>query len=142
MVIYNSMLRIVSIASGNAFLGPELCRHEAYLSTAVECARDAMDAVRSLKRWPSWLRGLAVRLEPAAARFKSHKPRMRAFLGPVFEERKRLMEQGGPLPDDAFQWMMNKANAEGVMDVDSLSHMQLILALAAIHATVHMVTEL
>lgn len=144
VVIYDAMLRVVSVASGSAFLGPGLCRDETYLATAAACARDAMGAVRALKRWPSWLRGPAVRLglEPAAARFRSHRPKMRAFLGPVYEERKRLMERGDPLPDDAFQWMMSRADAEGVMDVDSLSHMLLILALAAIHATVHMVTEL
>lgn len=136
--IFPALLRIVAIVSGNLFVGPVLCRDETYLATAIDFTSDITAGAAELKRWPRWLRSTAVRLglAPAVARSQAHRRRMRGFLEPLVEERRRRMRDGGAeVPDDVLQWMVEKTADNGILDVGHLTQMQLLLTLASIHTT-------
>lgn len=131
------LLRVVAIVSGNLFVGPDLCRDEGYLKTAIDFTNDVTAGAAEIKRWPKWLRSFAVyfSLAPAVARSQAHRRRMRAFLGPLVEARRRLVREGKAVPDDVLQWMVEKTTENGITDVGHLTQMQLLLTLASIHTT-------
>lgn len=135
LVINDVLLRIVAIVSGNIFLGPELCRRPEYLFVAIRFTVDITMAVGAVKQFPMWLRRAAAYFTPEVAQVKEHRRKMTAFLAPVIAERRRAMESGGEVPDDVFQWMMERAAAKGVTSVKHLADMQLLLTMAAIHTT-------
>lgn len=135
--IFPVLLRIVAIVSGNLFVGPDLCRHETYLSAAIDFTADCTAGAQEIKRWPSWLRSLVVyfKLAPAVNRTEEHRQRLRAFLEPLVQERRGLMREGKEVPDDVLQWMIEKTMEHGITDVGHLTQMQLLLTLASIHTT-------
>ncbi|ETS79291.1 hypothetical protein PFICI_09144 [Pestalotiopsis fici W106-1] len=133
-VIYQKMLRIVAIASGNIFLGPELCRSEDWIVPATMYTVDLFTAIGKLKQWSKWTRPIGQYFIPEIKSLHQHRSNAVAWLSPIVAQRRRMVEQGHELPDDMLQWMMNKAAEYGVSD-DSLALIQLNLGLAAIHTT-------
>lgn len=142
--INSLMLRIVAIVSGNIFLGPDLCRHESYIDAALNFTVDTAAATQDVKRWPAWFRSTAVRLGlcPKIKKAQAHRARLNAFLKPVVDERRALMAEGRPVPDDMFQWMIEKTAAHGIHNDLDLAQMQLLLIFAAIHTTTLSATAL
>ncbi|KAK7935615.1 Cytochrome P450 monooxygenase ATR2 [Apiospora marii] len=140
-VAFTQLLRVVAIVSGRIFLGPELCRREEYIYASTTYTVDLFKAVRKLKSWHSSLRPIAQYFIPELKTVFEHRRKARAFLSPIIQERKEAMKNGSDLPDDMLQWMMNKAEANGVSD-DQLAQLQLDLSLAAIHTTTMAVTDL
>lgn len=135
--VFPILLRIVAIVSGNLFVGPDLCRHDVYLTAALDFTNDCTAGAQEIKRWPRWLRSFAMyfKLAPAANRSEEHRRRMRSFLEPLVDERRALMEEGKDVPDDLLQWMVEKTTEHGITDVGHLTQMQLLLTLASIHTT-------
>lgn len=135
--IFAVLLRVVAIVSGNIFVGPDLCRHEAYLDSALNFTTDTAAATHQVKEWPKWFRSLAVRLNlcPAIQKAQGHRRRLNEFLRPVIEERRLLMKEGRPVPDDMLQWMIDKTTTHGITNVEHVTDMQLLLTFAAIHTT-------
>lgn len=135
--IFPAFLRIVAIVSGNLFVGPDLCRDEAYLATAIDFTNDVTAGAAEIKRWPKWLRAFAVyfNLTPAVARGHAHRRRMQAFFEPLVAARRQAMSEGREVPDDVLQWMVEKTMSNGILDVGHLTDMQLLLTLASIHTT-------
>ncbi len=129
------LLRIVAIVSGLIFLGPDLYRQPEYLRAAIDYTVDITTAVGRLKTLPWWSRPLMSRILPEVVRLRTHRKEMRVFLEPVLEERRRLKAEGQPLPDDTLQWMLNRAEASGITDAADITHMQLLLTMAAVHTT-------
>lgn len=138
---FTQLLRIVAIVSGRIFLGPELCRREEYIYASTMYTVDLFRAVGKLKSWHSSLRPIAQYFIPELKTVFEHRRKARAFLSPIIQKRKEAMENGSDLPDDMLQWMMNKAEANGVSD-ERLAQLQLDLSLAAIHTTTMAVTDL
>jgi hypothetical protein len=130
-----TLLRIVAIVSGHVFIGPEMCRDERYIKVAVEFTTDVVMAVPALKRWPKFLRPLATWFEPQVQKPKDHRKVMREILMPLVEQRREAKKRGDPLPADALQWMLDKADNVGLTDITELTNMQLLLSMAAIHTT-------
>lgn len=135
--IFPMLLKLVAIISGNVLVGPDLCRHEVYLAAAINYTVDVTDAGKALKRWPKYLRRLVVllNLEPAVSTTQEHRKRVRACLGPLIEERRRLLREGRPVPEDLLQWMIEKANEHNILDIAHITDMMLILIVASIHQT-------
>jgi len=107
---------------------------------------DLVMASAVLKRIPSWLRSVAAEyLVPQVKRVRGHRRRMKRFLEPVIEARRKAMAGGtgdGERPDDLFQWMLEKAADKGITDAGDLTDMTLLLLLAAIHTTSLAVTNM
>lgn len=75
------------------------------------------------------------RIIPEVVRLRGYRQEMQMFLEPVIAERRQLKVAGEPLPDDTLQWLLNRAEAAGITDVANITHMQLLLTMAAIHTT-------
>ena len=75
------------------------------------------------------------RILPDVVRLRTHREDVRRFLTPVIEERRRLKAAGEQLPDDTLQWLLNRAEDAGIIDLADITHMQLLLTMAAIHTT-------
>ncbi|KAG8162698.1 hypothetical protein KVR01_007176 [Diaporthe batatas] len=137
LTIFPILLRVVAIVSGDIFVGPDYCRHEVYLASAIDFTNDITAGAAQIKRWPKFMRGLVVKLKlaPAVNRGQGHRRRMREFLEPMVAKRRQLMREGHPVPDDLLQWMVEKTGEHGITDVGHLTDMQLLLTLAAIHTT-------
>lgn len=137
--IFPQLLRIVAVVSGNLLVGPEYCRHDVYLASAIDFSTDMMAGAQEIKRWPRWFRPfvLPLGLAPAVTRARGHRRRMKEFLAPlVSERRRRLVHQDGkPVPEDVLQWMVEKTTKHGITDITDLVDMKLMLTLASIHTT-------
>ncbi|KAH6654487.1 ent-kaurene oxidase [Truncatella angustata] len=133
-IVYQKLLRIVAIISGNIFIGPELCRRDEWTISAITYTVDLFTAIGKLKQWKPWTRPIGQYFIPELKSVREHRRKARAFLKPVIAERRKLMKEGKDLPDDMLQWMMNKTAEFGISD-DDLSLIQLNLSLAAIHTT-------
>lgn len=133
--ITDPLLNIVTIVSGLIFLGPDLCRQPEYIRAAVDYTIDITNAVGKLKEWPWWMRPIVSRIIPEVVRLGSYRKEMKVFLEPVIQERRRLKAAAEPLPDDTLQWLLNRAEAAGITNTADITHMQLLLTMAAIHTT-------
>lgn len=135
--ICSVILRVVAIVSGNIFVGPDLCRHEGYLNTALDFTTDTAAATFEVKRWPKWFRSTAVRLGlcPSIQTAQAHRRRLTDLFKPMVAERKALMEAGSAVPDDTFQWMLEKTIKHGIVNLQHLADMTLLIIFAAIHTT-------
>lgn len=146
VVISGVLVRIIAVVSGSIFFGPDLCREEEYMDCAVKFTMDLVMASAVLKRIPSWLRSIAAEyLVPQAKLVRGHRRRMKRFLEPVIEARRKFLgdgKDGGERPDDLFQWMLEKAADKGITGAGDLTDMMLLLLLAAIHTTSLAVTNM
>jgi cytochrome P450 len=133
-IMYQQLLRIVAIVSGNIFLGPEHCRSEEWVYHSIMYTVDLFQAIGKLKQWQSWTRPIGQYFIPELKSVKEHRRKAREFLRPIIAERRAMMNRGDELPDDMLQWLMNKSADFGVAD-EEMSLMQLNLSLAAIHTT-------
>ncbi len=133
--INDVLLRVVAIVSGHAFVGPELCHREEYLTSAIDFTTDIVMAVPVLKRWPRWLRPLANYLEPQVEKVREHRRSMKRFLAPAIEKRRAAKRNGEDMPQDTLQWMIDNAEAKGITSATDLTNMQLLLTMAATHTT-------
>lgn len=138
------LCRMIAIVSGNIFVGPDLCRHETYLDTALNFTADTTAATHQVKAWPRWFRSCAVALGfcPAIQKARAHRERMKTFLGPLVIERQQLLKEGRTVPDDMFQWVIEKSFKHGITNIEHITSMQLLLTFAAIHTTSSTATAL
>lgn len=133
-MVYSKLLRIVAIVSGNIFLGPELCRREEWVNSAITYTVDMFTGIGKLKQWSPWTRFIGQYYVPELKSVSEHRRKCREFLAPVIAERRQQMKKGAQMPDDMLQWMMNKSADYKLVD-DELSLIILNLSLAAIHTT-------
>ncbi|KAI0547088.1 ent-kaurene oxidase [Xylaria curta] len=140
IVVYHKLLRIVAIISGNIFLGPEICKSEEWVTSAITYTVDLFTAIGKLKQWRSWTRPIGQYFIPELKSLQEHRRKARAWLAPVIAERRLMMKERKELPDDMLQWMMNKT-AEYNLGDEELSLIQLNLSLAAINTTTRTVTS-
>jgi len=134
VVVYQKLLPIVAIVSGNIFLGPDLCRSESYLHHSIQYTVDLFTSISKLSQWTWWTRPIGQYFIPELKNVFVHRAKAREFLRPVIAERRRLIREGLEVPDDMLQWMLSKSEENGLTD-DDMSELQLNLSLAAIHTT-------
>ena len=142
VTIHQKLLRIIAVVSGNAFLGPDLCRREEYLHASIRYAVDVFSAVRALKKWPKILRPIGQYFIPQLSRLADHRKKAREFYLPVIRDRRAKMERGEQVSEDMLQWMLLKAEAFNMHDDAELAFHQLSLALASIHSTTATATQM
>ncbi|KAI0187815.1 ent-kaurene oxidase [Xylaria flabelliformis] len=140
-IVYEKLLRIVAIISGNIFLGPELCKSEEWVTSAITYTVDLFTAIGKLKQWKSWARPIGQYFIPELKSLQEHRHKARAWLAPVIAKRRLMMKEGKELPDDMLQWMMSKTAEYDIGD-EELSLIQLNLSLAAINTTTRTVTSI
>jgi hypothetical protein len=96
-------LKIVAIASGSTFLGPDLCLRPEYVQSSISYTVDVFRAIAQIKKWPRYLRFIGRYFTPELKKIELHRQNAEKFLLPVIQQRRALMESGGELPDDLLQ---------------------------------------
>ncbi|KAL0935965.1 ent-kaurene oxidase [Colletotrichum truncatum] len=134
--IMDKLLRIVAMASGRVFIGPELCREEEYLDFAINYTVDLMTAIRRISDLKPWTRRF---LAPRLPEVKKVHERIEAadkFLRPVVAARREAAKDPEhQKPYDMLQWIMDAQTKYGDKEDKELARYQLGISFAAIHTT-------
>lgn len=134
--INQKLLRIVAIVSGRIFVGPELCRNETYIDSAINYTIDVMVAVYMIGLVPVWLRPFLAPRLPFVRKLDKRIQEADNFLRPVVKERRTAMQDPSlASPDDMLQWIINSEIKRGNVDDKAVAKLQLSVSMAAIHTT-------
>ncbi|KAF3807008.1 Ent-kaurene oxidase [Colletotrichum gloeosporioides] len=136
--INNKLFRIVAMASGRVFVGPELCRNEAYLDTAINYTVDMVNAVLGVMGLPAWRRRFSSRRLPEVKKLFQRFKEAEDFLGPVVTARRDAMANADyEKPDDMLQWLIDAQDKSknGSRNDAELAIWQLGASFTAIHTT-------
>ncbi|KAI0556086.1 cytochrome P450 [Xylaria curta] len=139
--IHSKLLRIVAMVSGRIFIGPELCRDEKYLDSAINYTIEVMTAQRAVVRMHPWLRPFLASRLPEIKKLEQRKKIAREFLKPMIDARKLAASSATDGPDDMLQWLINNQPKFPDMHSQNLVDVQLGLSFAAIHTTVLVATN-
>ncbi|KAF6833551.1 ent-kaurene oxidase [Colletotrichum plurivorum] len=136
--INSKLLRIIAMASGRVFIGPELCRDERYLDASINYTVDLMTAVHIVAFLPGPLRPILAPFLPPVRKLHRRIAEAEAVFKPIVEARKKAQAARGDdyqEPDDMLQWMMHAQSKFGEMSDRALAQNQLGVSFAAIHTT-------
>ncbi|KAJ0340086.1 hypothetical protein COL922a_003722 [Colletotrichum nupharicola] len=132
------LLRIIAMASGRVFIGPELCRDERYIDASINYTIDLMTAVHVVAFLPGPLRPILARFLPQVKQLNRRIAEAEGVFRPIVDARKQAKAAGGDdyqEPDDMLQWMMNAQAKFGQSTNRQLAQNQLGISFAAIHTT-------
>lgn len=135
--ITERIMRVIAIASGRIFVGPELCRNEEYLDASINYTIDVMTAMRAVADISPWLRPFQAARTPEVKRVNQRFIEADAFLRPVVAARREAAKNPDyQKPDDMLEWMMEAHTKFAQNDDDKeLARYQLGISFAAIHTT-------
>lgn len=124
--------------SSRVFLGPEVCRNQAWLDVTREYTTDVARAAEKLRLWPSITRPIVHWFLPECQRARSHVAEARRVITPILEQRRRE-KAADPSTEhnDAIEWLEQTANGRHYDPVNA----QLVLSMAAIHTTTDLVCQ-
>lgn len=132
------LLRIIAMASGRVFIGPELCRDERYIDASINYTIDLMTAVHVVAFLPGPLRPIVAPFLPQVKKLNRRIVEAEAVFRPIVDARKQAKAAAGDdyqEPDDMLQWMMNAQSKFGQSTNRQLALNQLGISFAAIHTT-------
>ncbi|POS81188.1 hypothetical protein DHEL01_v200399 [Diaporthe helianthi] len=136
--IYGKLLRIVAKVSGRIFIGPELCRSEKYINTAISYTIEVTGAVNAINGMSFWERTLNAAGHPNVKAVRERERAAGTFLRPIVEARKKAQAADPEYqkPDDLLQWLLDDGQDKfGEKGDEELASIQLGLTFAAIHTT-------
>lgn len=135
-------LRCIARTSGRAFVGPEICRNDAWMDTSINFAVHIFLALVKLQFFPAWLRPIGQYLVSDLGKLRDDKARAQQMLEPVIEQRLRDMEcPGYERPDDMVQWLLDALPEADRRDYRAQAELQLILSAASIHTTSNLLVD-
>ena len=134
--IHHALLRVIAMASGRIFVGPELCRSEKYIDSAINYTVDVMSTHSAVHGLRSWLRPILAPRLPQVQALQRRVHEATEFMKPIVERRKRIAaDPNAEKPDDMLQWMINDMHKFPDKHSQNLARVQLSLSFAAIHTT-------
>ncbi|KAH8663815.1 cytochrome P450 [Ilyonectria robusta] len=137
------ILQLVARISSRVFLGPELCRNEAWLRITREYTVTGFLAGEGLRPWPEFMRPFVHWVLPDCRKLRKEVSEARSIIESTVDRRRQLKDElvaGGkdvPEYNDAIEWF-EKAAKGAPYDPTPL---QLSLSLAAIHTTTDLLTQ-
>ncbi|KAH6974529.1 cytochrome P450 [Ilyonectria sp. MPI-CAGE-AT-0026] len=137
------ILQLVARISSRVFLGPELCRNEAWLRITREYIVTGFLAGEELRMWPEFMRPFVHWVLPDCRKLSKEASEARSIIESTIDRRRQLKDElvaGGkdvPEYNDAIEWF-EKAAKGAPYDPTPL---QLSLSLAAIHTTTDLLTQ-
>lgn len=135
-------LRCIARTSGRAFVGPSICRQEAWMDTSINFAVHIFLALVKLQFFPAWLRPIGQYLVSDLGKLRQDTVKAREMLIPVIEERLQGMECAGyEKPDDLIQWLLDALPEGERRDYHAQAELQMILSAASIHTTNSLLVE-
>ncbi|TDZ25022.1 Cytochrome P450 monooxygenase ATR2 [Colletotrichum orbiculare MAFF 240422] len=139
VAINAKLLRIIAIASGHVFVGPELCSDEAYLGTSIDFTQHLMKAVYGIAMIPSFLRPLVAPWLPMTRALHRRLADADAVFQPIVTARQQASAGAGEgsttRHNDMLQWMLDAQTRVGELSTRDLALAQLGASFAAIHTT-------
>lgn len=130
------LVRIIAKVSGRLFIGPELCRDERYLDTAINFTIDVMKAVHTVAFMPVWMRYILTPIVPFVRTAYRRVRDWNELLQPVVASRRRLARDSpSDKPDNMLDWLIGEQAKAGIEDDNDLVQKQLGAAFAAVHTT-------
>ncbi|KAF6792039.1 cytochrome p450 [Colletotrichum sojae] len=109
------IIRIVARVSSVVFLGPELSQDPEWLRITVNYTKEATEAARHLRRWPSFTYKVIHWFLPACQRVRSMVNEAREIIRPILEQRRKQKAAGGGVKfNDSLEWYENIAEKMGV----------------------------
>ncbi|TDZ60834.1 Cytochrome P450 monooxygenase ATR2 [Colletotrichum trifolii] len=133
VAINAKLLRIIAIASGHVFVGPELCSDEAYLGTSIDFTQHLMKAVYGIAMIPTFLRPLVAPWLPMTRALHRRLAEADAVFQPIVTARQQ--QEGSTRHNDMLQWMLDAQTRVGELSTRDLALAQLGASFAAIHTT-------
>ncbi|KAF3770642.1 cytochrome P450 [Cryphonectria parasitica EP155] len=135
-------LRCVARTSGRAFVGPSICRQEAWMDTSVNFAIHIFLALVKLQFFPEWLRPIGQYLVSDLGKIKQDTEKAKKMLVPIIQERLRDMQcPGYEKEDDFIQWLLDALPEEERTDYHTQAELQLLLSAASIHTTNNLLVD-
>ncbi|KAI8315110.1 Cytochrome P450 monooygenase 2 [Colletotrichum sp. SAR11_59] len=140
------VLDTVARLSARVFLGEELCRNEDWLRATKEYTVNFFVAGTHLRMIPRPLRRILHWFVPKCRELRASFDESRRIIMPYIEKRRAAraaaLASGKKIPEfyDAIDWADQEAATRGVTYDPAI--MQLMLAVAAIHTTADLVTEI
>ncbi|PSR97148.1 cytochrome P450 [Coniella lustricola] len=136
-------LRCVARTSGRAFVGPAICRDEAWMDTSVNFAVHIFLALVKLQFFPQWLRPIGQYLVTDLRKIRQDTAKAQAMLTPIIQERLRDMDScpGYERPDDFIQWLLDALPEKERTDFKAHAELQLLLSAASIHTTNNLLVD-
>lgn len=135
-------LRCIARTSGRAFVGPSVCRNEAWMDTSINFAVHIFLALVKLQFFPAWLRPIGQYLVSDLGKIRQDTVNAKQMLIPIIEERLRDMEcPGYQKSDDLVQWLLDALPEGERHDYQAQAELQLILSAASIHTTNNLVVD-
>lgn len=120
------MTRVVSHLTAATWVGGDLARNEEWHKANAETTANIFTLAIALKVLPAFLQPLAAPVLPMKKKLDGGLERVHAFLVPLIEERKRLVERNEKekekeKPEDMIQWMLDAAESEQERDTVNLA---------------------
>ncbi|KAI1498348.1 cytochrome P450 [Biscogniauxia marginata] len=134
--IHHVLLRVIAMASGRLFIGPELCRTEQYLDSSINYTMEVMEAQRAVQQMRPWLRPFLANSLPQVKKLGQRIKEAEDFLYPLVELRKQAASNpDDEKPDDLLQWLLARQPSFPDEISQNIARVQLGLSFAAIHTT-------
>ncbi|KAH7038346.1 cytochrome P450 [Microdochium trichocladiopsis] len=133
--IYGKIMRILAVASGRVFIGPELCHDERYIEAVVNYTIVLNQATLDIKKLNPWLKRFQAHRLHSVIALKKLEDRFLTFIAPTVEARRKAMTSGQTVPDDMLTWLMTKGAGDGIETVRDIGLNQLGLTHVASFAT-------
>lgn len=135
-------LRCIARTSGRAFVGPAVCRNEAWMDTSINFAVHIFLALVKLQFFPAWLRPIGQYLVSDLTKIRQDTTNAKQMLIPIIEERLRDMEcPGYEKSDDLIQWLIDALPEGERRDYQAQAELQVILSAASIHTTNNLLVD-
>lgn len=135
--IYSKLVKMVAKITGRVFVGPELCRNEEYLNSAINYTQDLIKAQQAVKKTRPFLRPWVAPRLAEVRKLDETERKAKQMLEPIVQAR-RYAQANDPdwqQPDDMLGWLMNRSDKEGYQTSSLFAKQQLALIFAAIHTT-------
>ncbi|KLU92534.1 hypothetical protein MAPG_11479 [Magnaporthiopsis poae ATCC 64411] len=138
VTIYEALLDIVARISTRVFLGPDICRDEAWLEITKNFTVAQSRSLATMKLFPYYLRPLVYFLDPNGRKTVRLFYEARKMVEPLVARRRReRQEPGAPAYNDAIEWADLECGGQPFDATD----FQLALASVAIHTTTDLVSK-
>lgn len=136
------ILQLVARISSRVFLGPELCRNEAWLRITREYTVTGFLAGEGLRMWPEFMRPFVHWVLPDCRKLRKEVSEARSIIESTVDRRRQLKDEpllGAKMcPNTTMQLNGSRKQPKARLDPTPL---QLSLSLAAIHTTTDLLTQ-
>ncbi|CAA9957832.1 Ent-kaurene oxidase [Pyrenophora teres f. maculata] len=122
--------------------GPEACRNPAWLKIVKSYGVNSVQAAQALRLWPKWLRGVANKFLPTCRQLQLQITEGRDIVNTILEKRRTLLRKGNDPSLEKASNLVDWFEKESAGRPYDLVACQLLLSLAAMHATSDLINEM